>query len=234
MLSLSLATLLLVVSSALARATPVAIADDGSVQRFEPTYIFLDSLTLDHETMARVERDSPLVAEDANAFMDPIQRRQTTSKEILRRATRRMTAPRAYSSTTPCGGFAGQTVILRAPSGGYVGPVSSSSGPANSLNALGTADTAVRFTFSSVCQLVTSTGAILNTHSSSSADYLFLNNDVHTYSTLTCNGDQNNNLSCTRLSPAVAASFCLNGAQAVGFGTGCPTYATFVPVLVNA
>ena len=31
--------------------------------------------------------------------LDPIRKRQTNSKEIVRRATRRLTAPRAYIST---------------------------------------------------------------------------------------------------------------------------------------
>ncbi|KAK1920600.1 hypothetical protein DB88DRAFT_503289, partial [Papiliotrema laurentii] len=199
--------------SSLVGATPVDIASEPS---------FLGSPT-------RVTGDVHVEREVVP--LDPIRKRQTNSKEILRRATRRLTAPRAYISTLPCGGYAGQTAILQVPGTGYVGP---SSSPTNSINALATVGTATWFTFNSVCQLVTSNGAILNTHSTGEADFLYLNTDVTRYSPLTCNGDSSNALSCTRFSPAVAGNFCTNPNQAVDFGQGCQTTTTFVPVLVDA
>ncbi|OCF30905.1 hypothetical protein I316_07430 [Kwoniella heveanensis BCC8398] len=232
MLSVPLITLLLLLSTL-------------SVGSATPTPITPTSVQIDHQSERsyaafqegvkgpEVYTDSP-ETNDPRSAVDPIAKRQTTAKDILRRATKRLTAPRAYSSTTPCGGFAGQTVILQTQFG-YVGYPTTSVGPAGSLsNALTTTDAAIRFTFNSVCQLATSNGAILNTHSAGPADFLYVDVNVASYSPLTCHGDATNTLTCTRFSTATAGSFCSNGNRAFGFGNNCIGALVVTPILVDA
>ena len=75
-------TLILLAIASLVGATPPDTTSHSS---------FLDTPTLTTGDVY-VEKDA--------AKMDPVQRRQTNSKEVLRRATKRRTAPRAYMSAS--------------------------------------------------------------------------------------------------------------------------------------
>ena len=62
-------------------------------------------------------------------------------------------------------------------------------------------------------------------------------NSGSTYSALTCNGDANRQLSCTRFASKTPGSFCANDATsgaALGFGTTCTMYPTVPLFLADA
>ncbi|WVR06358.1 hypothetical protein IAU60_003389 [Kwoniella sp. DSM 27419] len=207
----------------------------------EDEYVFSDDIERAAEAQAFASLNKP-VADDVSHTLDPdtdpdpIQSRQTSAREIIQRASRRTTAPRAYASTTPCGGFAGQTVLLQIGST-FVGPLQ---GGTNRLNTNSAQTAATAFTLDSVCQLVDATGRILNTHGTGAAPNFVYLDPLSTisanvgYSPLTCRGDVTNTLTCTRFTPATAGSFCSNGANAFGYGNSCIGATTVVPVLVNA
>ncbi|KAI9639251.1 uncharacterized protein MKK02DRAFT_39547 [Dioszegia hungarica] len=157
----------------------------------------------------------------------PVKLRQTTKEDILRRATKRVTAPRAFSSTSP-NGFTGKAFVLqRTGSGSYLGQTATTA----TLTQGYTLQTATRFIVDSQNRVVTETGGlILYTLSASTGPSEIRTGDTATATAnaLTCKNNSSNSLSCTRFAAATPGQFCLaQGSTSPDAGETVKTVAGF-------